>query len=211
MARIRMLRRLCGRKRPVTLDVACAEGEDLLALAPYLGPAVGVDALATRVEQARRAALDMNAGNLRFAIGDAIAFHVDGTVPRDFDLILVRDVLEEWADPYHLMSAVKRRLHRDGRAVVIQPHGRHPAVLWCRWLAWREAVGERPRGLTPEQVRGVARRAGLEPISFEALPWVPATEEEHRVAARGPLINALARLRLAADNGAFAMVLRHAR
>ncbi|WP_119678857.1 class I SAM-dependent methyltransferase [Indioceanicola profundi] len=208
-ARLALLRVLCRGSRSRILDVSCGGGDDLLALSPLVAFGVGVDVSAPRVQRARLAALDLHLDNLRFAVGDAVAFHMDGSLPDTFDLILVRGCLGGETRALRVLRAARRRLARGGRIVVIEPHAHHPAVLWQRFCTGGRLGLPDPTGMTPGCVRRLARAEGLEPIAFELLPWVPEEEDIARLAMRGAWVRAMARFPLTAHAN-FAMVLRAA-
>lgn len=218
-ARQRFLRDLCRQTwrgaRPTVLDVGCGTGLDLLALSPFIAQGVGVDFSAQMILQARASAGRRACLNLRFAVGDAVAFTVlpeagapngDGEVPQRFDLILLAGVLEHLGDPRRVLAICRRRLAGGGRLVIVTPHRRSPALLLERWRALRMGVAPE-RHLIPAELCHLARRAGLEQESFRPLPYLaPLRPPPPHLLGRA--MKALTRVPVAALRGAFAMVLR---
>jgi SAM-dependent methyltransferase len=210
-ARHRFLRALCANTRPTLLDVGCGTGLDLVALSPFLSQGVGIDFSAPAILQARATAGRRACLNLRFAIGDAVAFTIgpaggEEEVPQRFDLILLAGVLEHLGDARRVLAACRRRLAGSGRLIVVTPHRRSPALLMERYRALRKGLAP-PRHLTPSELELLARRAGLEAVGFQALPHVAPLREAPSAPVAG-LFRALTRVPLAAFRGAFGMVLR---
>jgi SAM-dependent methyltransferase len=204
-ARHRFLRELCRGEGLSMLDAGCGTGADLRALAPYLHMGIGVDLDGSHIAEARAAASAGRIANLRFAIGDAIAFTLsDAAAPLFYDLILLADVLEQAADPRRVLAACRRRLAIGGRIVVIAVHRGRPG----RWLI-REGGADRGQHFTPAELRQIGRRAGLEAVACRALPWLPPRPEGRGRAAH-LLLRALSRLPVPAFKGAFALVLQPA-
>ena len=214
-ARHRFLRTLCcdtwRGARPTVLDVGCGTGLDLVALSPFIAQGVGIDFSAPMIRQARAAAARRACLNLRFAVGDAIAFPVlpeagAEALPQRFDLILLAGVLEHLGDPRRVLATCRRRLAGGGRLVIVTPHRRSPALLLERWRALRLGVAPE-RHLTPAELRHLARRAGLEQAAFQPLPYLAPLRPPPSPWI-GRAMKALTRLPLSALRGAFAMVLR---
>lgn len=211
IARLALLRTLCRGIRPRVLDVSCGGGDDLLALSPLMTLGVGVDVAAPRVQRARLVALQLHLDNLRFAVGDAVAFHMDGSLPETFDLVLIRGCLRGEGRAERVLRAARRRLARGGRVVVVEPHAHHPAILWQRlWSCGRLSLPD-PAGMTPGSVRRLAMAQGLEPTAYYLMPWAPAEEDTARLAECRPWVRALAQLPLSTGSAGFALVMRAAR
>lgn len=202
-ARHGLLRSLCTRERDGTLlDVGCGRGQDLLALAPHMALGVGVDASANAVQLARLAAMDALRRNLRFAVGNAVAFRVDAPVPDRYDLVVVRggDDLGGFA---RSLRAARQRLAPQGRIVVLGTDERHPAVAWRHWcLGLKRSVC-----FTPDLVRELAGRLSLDRADQHALPWHPEPLPED-LAPRPGLVRKLSGLAGLCPGGSFALVLR---
>lgn len=208
LARLALLHSLCRGWRPSLLEVACGAGDDLLALSRVVGFAVGVDAAAARIQQARLAALELRLDNLRFTVGDAVAFYIDGAVPATYDLIVLRGCMAGLERAGRLLDAARRRLAPGGRILVLETNAHHPAVMWRRFcLLGRQALPH-PRGMTPGLLRQLAARRGLEPVAYHLLPWAPPEEEESQLTARGRWSQAMARLPLPVEGACFGLVLR---
>jgi len=207
-ARQGLLRTLCRGRGARVLDMACGDGADLLAVAQDVWLGVGLQRQATALEARRQACRERGFRHLHFALGDGVLYEADPGLPRHFDLVVLSHVL---GDAGHrrsgrLLSAAARRIGPGGRVLVVEPNINHPAVAWLRFLCRRPLQS----GLSPPRLRPLAWSSGLEPTACYTLPWAPDVEDLTRLAARPPLVQALARLPLAADGGCFAMVLRQA-
>lgn len=109
------------RPRPgaTIVDLGCGTGEDVAALAAMVAPggrAVGIDASATMVAEARRRAAGRD--DVDFRIGDARAIDLpDGSV----DGVRAERVLLHMDDPAAVVAEMVRVTRPGGRVVVAEP------------------------------------------------------------------------------------------
>ena len=95
------------------LDVGCGPGTITLGLGVAVAPAevIGVDLSETVLEQARVAASQAGARNVRFERADATQLpYADST----FDAVFAHTLLEHVPDPLHVANELKRVLKPDG-------------------------------------------------------------------------------------------------
>lgn len=208
-ARVRYLRARCRELgRPRVLDLGCATGWTLLALADLVGAGLGVDVAPAMIERGRRNA---RGSPVRFEVGDAVEFCA--RCPERFDLVLLVGVLAHLPDQRAALAGVGRVLAPEGRLVVVSPHPWAPAFRLKRLL-----VGGRDappaRHPSPPGLRAMAARQGLELSALQSLPYAPWARprpppDDRRPGAgtgvfrRNPLAGVL--------GGAFAAVFRHGR
>ncbi|HEX7118843.1 MAG TPA: class I SAM-dependent methyltransferase [Longimicrobiales bacterium] len=208
-ARIALLRSLCtGRER--VLEVGCGTGINLVALADRIVEGVGVDFAPRTIERARAIARRHGAANLRFAVGDARGLDAVRAADGPFHLIILAGVLEHIPERRCVLRACRRRLTRGGRLVVIMPHPANPGFLWRRLVQRRSPrIFASDLHLRPTELRGLARAAGLAPVTVRPLPFLPTFDDGPDIPARvRPLLRAFGILPHPATRGAYAMVLR---
>lgn len=98
------------------LDVATGAGHTALALAPCVAHVVGVDLTPQMVNRARALAIERNAANVTFEVGDAEKLPVR---PASIDLVTCRVALHHFADPERAVSDMARVCKPGGLVAVI--------------------------------------------------------------------------------------------
>lgn len=162
---------------PTMLDVGCATGAHLRALAPRLALGVGVDLSPAMIEAARAAAEADACPGLRFLVADAARLEeaLAGTpelAAQRFDLVTLIGTLEHIPDrPAALAAAARRLVPGTGRLVVIAPHPLSPGLLAARLARGGRAprLCASDRHLTPGALRRLAASVGLEPAGLRRL------------------------------------------
>ncbi|QFG21214.1 methyltransferase domain-containing protein [Actinomadura sp. WMMB 499] len=166
------------------LDVGCGPGSITTGLAERVAPgrAVGVDAAAGVVEQAREAAAAGGPPNVEFAVGDVhdLPFP-DGA----FDVVHAHQVLQHIADPVGALREM-RRVARPGGVVAVR-EADFGGMVWHpnppgmdAWLPVYCKVA-RGNGGEPDAGRRLAawaRAAGFADVRSSASTWCFATPEE---------------------------------
>lgn len=210
-ARIAVLRHLCAAGRPRVLEVGCATGQNLLALADVLHDGVGIDFSPAMIARARANAVAAGADRLRFEVGDMNAVS-QGLVGGAYDLILFVGVLEHLTDQVGALAIARDRLRTGGRIVVITPHRDNPAFLWQRIVKRRRPrLFETDRHVTPASLRRLGADAGLAGDALYPLPCRPAHEGDAAPPTWARAMMAMAaRVPMPVMRGAFALVLRPA-
>jgi SAM-dependent methyltransferase len=173
------------------LDVGCGAGTITVDMAQRVAPgkAVGVDAEATVVEQARRLAGDAGAGNVEFVVGDAyrLPAGLPGAVRTRFDVEHAHQLLLHVADPVAVLVQLLAAVRPGG--VVAARDTDYAGMIWWppdprldRWLAlYREIAAE--HGGQPDAGRRLlawAHAAGAREVTPSASHWLHATPDERR-------------------------------
>ena len=97
------------------VDLGCAEGQFLQAVAPVLNwRMVGVDISETRIAEARKALGD----KVRLVVGDALTVGDDAT----YDLVVAMELIEHVPDPQALLANIYRILVPGGHALIATPN-----------------------------------------------------------------------------------------
>src|SRR5262245_28406514 len=97
------------------LDVACGPGSVVLAFAGRVRRAVGLDATAAMLDEARRAAAKSGAANVEWHLGDVYALpFADGT----FDIISCRFAFHHLEEPARAFAEMVRVARPGGRIVL---------------------------------------------------------------------------------------------
>jgi len=130
-------RRLAGTGHDI-LDVGCGEGHFAALVAQAGNRVVGIDLLpeaekAAAMEQYIPADLDAGLSGARRALGE-----------RDFDLVLLQDVLEHLRSPETMLEDCKRHLKPHGRVIVSVPNVANVTVRLGLLLG---RFDYRPRGI----------------------------------------------------------------
>lgn len=121
------------------LDVGCAQGTAALLLAERGYDVVAVDADPNCLRYARRR---YESGNCRFICLDATAGIGLQAIRREFDAILLGEVLEHVPRPRKLLVHCRERLHPGGRLFVTTPNGESPHNV--RFKKYDPAIMEAP-------------------------------------------------------------------
>ncbi|MEN9935467.1 MAG: hypothetical protein RLZZ387_2046 [Chloroflexota bacterium] len=183
--------RIVGSGRTV-LDVGCGEGFMAEELRARGNEVTGVDALpAPRLRHAFR---DYAAADLDRGLADA-AEALDG---RQFDCVLLADVLEHLKDPGRLLDDCRRHLRPDGALVVSLPN---VANLYVRLQLLRGRFDYAPRGIldgthlrffTRESGRALLERHGFQ-VTLQRATIIPL-ELALGVSGKSPAMRLLARV-----------------
>ncbi len=126
----------------------------------------GIDLEDERVERCRTAATALHLGNASFSKDNLLNL----TARSEYDLITSTDVLEHIEDDRHAMSNLARALRPGGYVLLTFPSV--PQRRHSRLVAWRERrigftpadIGHVRPGYSPDQINGLAREVGLEPV-----------------------------------------------
>jgi SAM-dependent methyltransferase len=103
------------RASDVSLDVACGPGSVVVAFARQVRQAVGLDATAAMLEQARRLAARADAGNVVWHRGDIYALpFADGS----FDIVSCRFAFHHLEEPARAFAEMVRVARPGGRIVL---------------------------------------------------------------------------------------------
>lgn len=173
--RLRYLRSIClGRVRPRVLDVGCASGLYLFGLLDLVSEGVGIDASPRMIDRARAvAARYQGVGTLQFMV--AAVEKITPAAFGRFDLVFLVGTLEHLRDPRSALTVMHQVLAPAGEIVVIMRHPWYPTTL-LRRLFNRSSEAPPHRHLLPRHLCGLARDAGLEPVSLFSVggpPWNP--------------------------------------
>jgi SAM-dependent methyltransferase len=132
------------------LDVGCGAGLFFDALEQF-GHVEGIESDRIAVEQSGR-------WKSRIHLGEIETFTAD----RKFDLILALDVVEHVGSPDALLRHASSLLARNGRMLITAP-----AFDWL-WTS-HDDLNHHVKRYTAAEVRGLVRKAGLEPIEIRYL------------------------------------------
>ncbi|MDN5853427.1 MAG: methyltransferase domain-containing protein [Actinomycetia bacterium] len=167
---IELLAPACGH---AVLDVGCGTGDDVRAMAGFVGPAgrvVGLDTSITMVAEARRRAAGLGLP-VAFGVGDA---HALPFAAASFDACRADRVLQHLARPRHAAAEMARVLRPGGRVVVCEPDWRRLVVEHPDPVLTGRLLGFRAAGLAAPSVGGrlgrLLRAAGLAQVSVTAVP-----------------------------------------
>lgn len=195
-----LLERLETRPADRALDVGTAAGNTARALAPRVAEVTGLDLTPAMREEFEAAARAAGLGNLRFATGDVDALPFpDGS----FDLVTCRRAVHHFPDPPAAMAEMARVLGPGGRAGFTDmsaPANPAAAELFNDLERARDASHR--RALDAGAWRRLVEGAGLEVLSFEALPDRIPWERWLSPVPAGGAEDARARERLAAADRA---------
>jgi len=164
----RQLRPLVGRS---ALDVGCGAGLLAEPLARLGANVTGVDAAPELIEAARDHAREQD------LVIDYRAVGVE-SVAETFDLVTAMEVIEHVADPQAFVQSLAERLAPGGLLILSTPNRTNWSRLLTITLA--EGAGRIPRGthdfesfITPETMRTLLAKAGLEVIDVEGIAFSP--------------------------------------
>ncbi|MDZ7373874.1 MAG: class I SAM-dependent methyltransferase [candidate division KSB1 bacterium] len=120
------------------LDVGCAEGGVLVACIEEGAEAIGLELSPSRAELAKILAAERGI-DLRVHVGDVLDPGTVADLPRPFDLVILRDVLEHVSDRLRALLHVRHVLDPEhGRALIsfppfYSPFGGHQQMLGSRF------------------------------------------------------------------------------
>jgi len=148
------------------------------------GQVIGVDSVATVVEEARRHATEEGVTNTHFLIGD---FRDSGLEPRSFDVVHAHQVLQHLSDPVGALAFMRELATAGG--IVAARDSDYSAFSWWpaeprldRWLRVYLAVA-RNNGAEPNAGRWLlhwARAAGLTDVVYTSSTWTYSTMADRR-------------------------------
>jgi SAM-dependent methyltransferase len=165
------------------LDIGCGPGTITADLAAIVAPgrAVGFDASADVVAQARAHAATLDLPNLEFEVGDLFALPYDDA---SFDVVHAHQVLQHLTDPVGALVELRRVLRPGG--VLAARDGDYGAFRWApadprldRWLALYLDVTSRNGhdALIGPSLLGKALSAGFEDVVVGSSNWTFADPE----------------------------------
>ncbi|MGE0774209.1 MAG: bifunctional 2-polyprenyl-6-hydroxyphenol methylase/3-demethylubiquinol 3-O-methyltransferase UbiG [Sphingomonadaceae bacterium] len=164
---------LAGR---AAIDVGCGAGLLTEPLARLGATVTGIDAAPENIAVARTHAegqglvIDYRAGELAALAGEG----------RRFDLVTSMEVIEHVADPFSFISALAAVLASGGLMILSTPN-RTP-LSRLAMITLGEGLGHIPKGthdwnkfLTPDELEGLLKTAGLQVIDRRGLSFSPTT------------------------------------
>jgi 2-polyprenyl-6-hydroxyphenyl methylase/3-demethylubiquinone-9 3-methyltransferase len=163
------LKPLAGRK---AADVGCGAGLLAEPLARLGAAVTGVDPAPENIEAARAHALGQ---------GLEIDYRVGGVeaLGGRYDLVASMEVVEHAADPRAFVAGLAGALADNGLIILSTPNRTSMSRLML--IVVGEGTGRIPKGthdwekfLTPEELCGLLREAGLEIVDCTGLSWGPA-------------------------------------
>ncbi len=120
------------------LDIGCGQGRILKLLASRSHRAVGVDIDSDARRLARAELLLAGTPNTSLRQGDMVSLPFDD---KEFDTIILDDVLSDAKDPAAVFAEAKRLLSDDGRALVLASVGDSDiSALRSQFAAWAAAA-----------------------------------------------------------------------
>ncbi len=168
------------------LDVGCGPGTITIDLASRVSPGdvVGIDRSGTVIEAAREAAVEADAANVTFEVGDVYALPYEDD---SFDVVHAHQVLQHLVDPVAALREI-RRVARPGGAVAVRDAD-YAAMTWYppsagldEWLALYHEVTQANHAEADAGRRLLSwvRDAGFDPagIAPSAGVWCYATPED---------------------------------
>lgn len=189
------------------LDVGCGPATDTLALAERVGPAgtvAGVDYDAAMVAEAeRRASMAGLAARVSHRVGDAQALPFGDGV---FDAARCERLLQHLPDAGAAVREMARVVKPGGRVVAVDTDYGTLAIDAAEVETERRLVEGMARdallnGFSGRRLFGQMRRAGLEHVQVEAIPFVATSYSLARAALRFDILEDTA-LRTGAVSGA---------
>lgn len=162
----------------LVLDVGCATGQFLQAMAQYGWQTMGVELSEYAANYARESGLEVVTGTLE-----------EASFPDNrFDLVTLWDVFEHVLNPKETLAEIGRVLKPGGFVVIHTPNPTCPEarLFGSNWIGW-----ERPRHLhlyTPDVLRAYLQAGGFELVSIESFSGrlsVTLLSVEYALKARG--------------------------
>lgn len=166
---IESVRPLAGKS---ALDVGCGAGLLCEPLARMGAEVTGVDAAPENVTAAAMHA--EGAGlDIRYIAGEVGSLDLG-----QFDLVTCLEVIEHVADKGALLDALAARLAPGGLMILSTPNRTPQSKLLL--VEGAEAIGAIPKGthhwedfVTPDELCGLMREAGLEPLAMTGIAFTP--------------------------------------
>lgn len=153
------------------LDVGCGAGLLTEPLARLGAKVTGIDASREVIDVAREHATQMGL-SIDYRTGEL------DSLEGEFDLITSMEVIEHVADPAIFVTALAKRLAKDGLLIMSTPN----ATGWSKLLMITigEGLGQIPRGthehekfIAPERLKAILGDAGLRCLDIEGIAWSP--------------------------------------
>jgi len=119
------------------LDIGCAEGGVMAALADQGAICQGVEISPGRVRLGEVLCNEDKKRNLKFILGDILENSTLEGISDNYDLILLRDVIEHIGNKIQLLTKVRELLKLDGKVLITfppfySPFGGHQQMLRSR-------------------------------------------------------------------------------
>jgi 2-polyprenyl-3-methyl-5-hydroxy-6-metoxy-1,4-benzoquinol methylase len=111
------------------LDIGCASGKQVFALAPYARKIVGVDIASSFIEQCNTQKNVENIHNVSFDVGG-----FDSLPNSTFDVVLCCEVLEHVIDLKGSIEALSATVREGGHILITVPHYNADGTLWGRLM-----------------------------------------------------------------------------
>ena len=153
------------------LDVGCGAGLMCEPLARLGATVTGIDAAAENIVEAQRHAQGRGLG-IEYRCADVAV--LDG----QFDLVTSMEVVEHVATPAAFIAALAARLAPGGLLILSTPN-RTP-LSRLAMITLGEGLGAIPAGthdwarfLTPDELEGLARQAGLRVVNRRGIDFLP--------------------------------------
>lgn len=135
------------------LEVGCGDGRHLLALAPFVGSAVGVDLSDAMLRRAAERAVEAGIDRLAFVASPAET--LPRLPPSSIDRAFFVGSLEHVQDQMAALRSLARMLRPGGRIAILTPNG---GSLFYRWLAPAFRIETRRLATDRYLSRGTLRR-----------------------------------------------------
>jgi SAM-dependent methyltransferase len=166
------------------LDVGCGPGTITIDLARLVAPGqvIGVDAIESPLEGARRSAAEQGIGNVSFEVGDAFHLRFD---TGSFDVVHAHQLLQHIPEPVEALTEFRRVARPGGivaaRDVDTRATAWYPELpLLDRWEELYQQVA-RASGGEPNAGRRLlawAHAAGFDDVTSSASTWCYATPDD---------------------------------
>jgi ubiquinone/menaquinone biosynthesis C-methylase UbiE len=144
------------------LDVGCGPGRMTLMLAPLVKEAIGIDLTPEMLTQARAAQAAQGVTNVRWQQGDVLPLPFgDGS----FSIVTTQATFHHFADPAAVLAEMARVCAPGGR-IVVNDMTFDPAKAQAFDRMERLRDPSHLRVLSPDELRGLGRAAGLEELTF---------------------------------------------
>ena len=169
------------------LDIGCGTGDDVRAMAEYVGPtglSVGVDSWSAMIAEAARRTAEMPLP-VEFHLGD---IHQLDFAENTFDAVWAERLFEHLDHPKLALAEMIRVTKPGGRIVVASPDMDsnlidHPDVIVTRKIRHFEC-DRRPNGRAGQRLYGWFREAGLTHVRAQAVAHI-VTDYSDAVSALG--------------------------
>ncbi len=124
-----LLRMVLSVEPKTVLDIGCASGRQVFALAPYCENVVGVDIAQSFIDECDRQRQAQGVDKVSFRVA---TFH--DLPDESFDVVLCGEVFEHVPELDEAVNALTERLRNGGHAVVSVPHFNADGTWWGRLL-----------------------------------------------------------------------------